>query len=521
MTDFEFVNVARPNDVTRHSTRIRRHVMKDIGRARRKPRAKKRRETPPRGSSSAVPGGRAQEPRSTPASLPSPLLNPPADNSLHTTMYPANMSEAQPNLVRFVVDEQPTVRRPFRLPWLSMGLSDSAVWYLTLANAALHRGPEPGSTLPEINTDDHAMSWYALSLASVTRRLQDPVESRSEGLITAVAGLAYHDSSVGNFGRFCTHMNRLQRIVDSNGGLRALSSPSLQIFVSWLDLIGATYFNAKPRFTVPEGSIKEIDTGNDCWYLEQVLSSWNADCPSLGDIMGAMKATAAVASYINRHARDQGFWEDDVTVARLLGPALHEILSLEGRALPNDPTDPEYSGTAAREAFRRAVLVLLGEVRARTGAGGAPELARHLDAFRQISQLPFVDWSLVPELNLWAHVTSALREQPPDRAWHVLTIVGLMESMGLGAAAQALDVVRGIIWVDAVDEGRSAPLCREIDALARANILRRLRDIPLDPRLDDNDDSVASGTCRSSRPAGDVPLPSEGDRRLGAEPLSR
>lgn len=469
MATFEFVNVARPSDVKRHSTQIRRHVMKDIGKARRKPRPKKHREIilgEPDAEESAKndDDDEERENASRVLSRPSPLR----DGSLSTMEFPIDMDEERMGLVRFMVDEARAYYRPFRFPWLSMGLSDAASWHITLANAALYRS-NPGAKKTEFTSCVEAMKWYTMSLASVTKRLADPVTSDSEGLVIAITGFVCHDSSIGNFDRFRVHIEGLKRIVEKRGGLEALSNPFLRLMISWLDISGATYLNAKPRFKVPEGAIKEADVGGNSPYLEQLLASWDANCSSLGDIMRAMKATAAVANYINRRGEDSGFWTDDVTAARLLAPAFHEVLSLEGRALPADPADPQYSGTAAREAFRRAALVFLAAIKVRMGAG-AYEMARHLDAFRQISQLPLVDWGAVPELNLWAHVVGAVQEgeDGPGRAWHVLTIVGIMASMGLRTGAEALGVARGVIWVDAVDGGRSESLCAEIDSYIEA-----------------------------------------------------
>ncbi|KAK6948613.1 hypothetical protein Daesc_010383 [Daldinia eschscholtzii] len=450
MPEFEFVNVARPGDVKRHSTKIRRHVMKDIGKARRKPRAKTRGAVP-------VIGGKQ---------LPSPR----ADSVLQNLPYPIDMNEERLSLIRYVVDEAKSHYRPFRFTWLTMGLSDTAAWHITLANAASYRKASQGNMTAEYSCSVEAMKWYTLSLASITKRLADPDEKDSEGLIVAITGFVCHDATLGNFDRFCIHMDGLQKLISKKGGLDSLSSPFLRFMISWLDLIGATYYNVKPRFSIPEGSIREIDTGNDARYLEQLLASWDADCPALGDIMSAMKATAAAASYINRRPPGDSFWTDDVTIARVLGPAFHEILSLEGRALPDDPSDPNYSGTAAREAFRRAALVLLAAVKVKMGAG-AFEMARHLDAFRQISQLPLVDWGVVPELNLWAHVVSAMQEESPSRAWHVLTIVGIMQMMGLRSGSEAVGIARGIIWIDAIDMGKSDALCREVDGYLEASAL--------------------------------------------------
>ncbi|KAI0380138.1 hypothetical protein F5Y04DRAFT_282268 [Hypomontagnella monticulosa] len=477
MPDFEFVNLENPGDVKRHSTKIRRHVMKDIGKARRKPRPKKREvvigETGESSSSGAASGDGERVSPSRVLSHP----NPRADDNIHTYVYPVAMDEERMDLVRFVIDEAKSAYRPFRFTWITMGLSDAAAWYITLANAALYRDFKAGTKKPEFYTNSDAMKWYTKSLSSITKRLQDPAETEGEGLVVAITGFVCHDASVGTFDRYRVHMDGLQHIINKKGGLEALSSPLLKVMISWLDLAGATYFNVKPRFSVPDNAIKVVDTGNDCRYLERLLQSWDAECPALGDIMSAMKATASVANYINQRSNSPDFWTDDVTMARLLGPAFHEVLTLEGRPLPNDTSDPQYSGTAAREAFRRAALVFLAAIKIRMGAG-AYEMEKHLEAFRQISQLPLVDWGVIPELNLWAHIISAMQEETPSRAWHVLTIVDIMGTMGLQTGNQAVDIARGIIWVDAIDDGKSTLLCREIDNYLAASTAQQTQDIP-------------------------------------------
>ncbi|KAI2467159.1 hypothetical protein F4781DRAFT_444567 [Annulohypoxylon bovei var. microspora] len=487
MPEFEFVNVGCPGDVKRHSTKIRRHVMKDIGKTRRKPRAKKREEVIIGEDSSSATGSKdgSQASRLL-RSIALPSLN--MDGSLHTIEFSINMDQERMSLIQYIVDEARLTYRPFRFPWLTMGLSDMAAWHITLANAIIYRGLKPGERKPEFDTDLEAMKWYTLSLSSITKRLADPAQNGSEGLVIAVTGFVCHDASIGNFDRFSIHMEGLQRLINKKGGLQTLSSPFLRLMISWLDLAGATYFNAKPRFKIPGDLITQVDTSNDSHYLQQLLQSWDADCPALGDIMGAMNTTATAAIYINQHQDVPNFWVDDVTIARVLSPAFHEVLSLEGIPLPDDSSDPQYSGIAAREAFRRAALIFLAALKVRMGAG-AFEMDNHLEAFRQISQLPLVDWGVVAELNLWAHIISAMQEKSPNRAWHVLTIVSIMESIGLQSGNQAIDIARGIIWTDAVDNGKSDLLCHEIDSYLEAMLSQRLENLPLDPHLDGNIES--------------------------------
>ncbi|RYP60328.1 hypothetical protein DL769_008160 [Monosporascus sp. CRB-8-3] len=386
MPEFAFVNISRPSDIKKHSTQVRRHVMKDIGKTRRRrPRPIERGEAL---AASAAAVTSESDIRASPSlpnddtdEAPDDLVvpNPRADGSLHSVVSPIEMDSDGLKLSRFKNHHQPKV-----------------------------------------------------------------------------------------------HIEEIQRITQSKGGLGSLHNPTLRLMVSWLDLTAASYLNTSPRFELPKCLSLEIDPGHDIHSLEQLLATWDEECPDLGDIMSALRITAAAASYVNRHINDPALWRDGTAALRVLGPALHQILSLEGRPLPNNPGDKSYSARAAREAFRRAALVFIAVVKIRLGFE-AHDMAAHLDAFRQISQLPLVDWAVVPELNLWAHVVAAARERPEDRAWHVFTIVSIMQTLGIGTADRAFEVVRGVMWVDAISEG-DCDLRREIDQFASGGF-RRIHDL--------------------------------------------
>ncbi|KAI0460122.1 hypothetical protein F5B21DRAFT_453334 [Xylaria acuta] len=477
MPEFEFVNVGKPGDEKKHATKVRRHVMKDIGKSRRKP--KKRGETTiARDVSVAAtepsyggPAGHEQ------ALVPSPLN----ECKLSDVVFPVDMDEERRNLARPLFAQARSSYRPFAFTWLSIGLSDAAAWYITLANAAIFRNMKPGDAKPEFSTNAEAMKWYTLSLQSISKRLADPKEGDKEGLITAIAGFICHDSATGNFARQEIHLQGMKRLVDDIGGIDEITNPILRFMISWHDLSGASYRNSHPFFGIPRGSITDINTRSDTVYFKLLLDSWDKSCPYLGDIQSALKATAAVASYVNQHCQTSKFWTDDVMAARLLAPALHEVLSLGGRALPSEPSDPGYSGTAAREAFRRSSLIFLAALKAKFG-GTAFELGRHLDDFRAISRIPHVDWAVVPELNLWAHAIAALEQGSDQRGWHVSAIVSIMESAGFTSSQQALDVVRGVIWVEVLFADKVEALCHEIDSLVTSRTIQRLSTTPIDLR---------------------------------------
>ncbi|KAK9771254.1 hypothetical protein SCAR479_12119 [Seiridium cardinale] len=494
MGGFEFVNITDPKETKKHSTRVRRHVMKDIGKARRKqtPREKPGSrmdvgETTSKGSSREVTVSVGKS-RDISGMATRAVGSPRVEGWISQMVFPIEMNEDKMGLVRFLVEESRYVFRPFRFSWLTMGLTDEAAWYITLANAAAWRGETPGSQRNDHNrSDEEVVRYYSMSLESISKRLQHITkESDSDGLIVAIAGCICHDTSLGNMDRMSVHREGLKRIVDQRGGLEKLKSPLVRLAISWLDLNAASFLYTDPYFVPPKESVIEVeDIGDDTRYLHTLLERWDVQCPYLGDIMDAITAVAKVANYINQHSHEPNFWEDDIITARLLGPAFHKVLTIEGRQLPDDPLDSRYSGIAAREAFRRAALIFLADVKIRCKAG-AWELPRHLDAFRQISRLPLVDWAVVPELNMWAHIVAAIQEEDGDeRKWHVAVIVGLMHFLRLRAGFEALGVARGVIWAESIMRDKAMKLEQEIDDHLNADALsRQLREMPLDPVFD-------------------------------------
>ncbi|KAJ3559940.1 hypothetical protein NPX13_g9472 [Xylaria arbuscula] len=468
MPEFEFVHVDRPGDEKKQSTKIRRHVMKDIGRSRRKSKIKSKKNTAESKSVVGPASGFAGEHHGQLAQI--PVASPTEECKLSGIVFPTEMNEERLILARYLFAEARSSYVPFRIPWLSVGLADAASWYITLANTVLFRDMQPGDAKPEFKKDTEAMKLYTMSLQSISRRLADPNEKHKEGLIGAITGFICHDTSTGNFTRQAIHLQGVKSLVDDIGGINEITNPMLRLIISWFDLTGAAYRNTFPLFEIPRDSITNIDTRNDTIYFKMLLESWDRDCPCLGDIHSALLATAAVASYVNRRCHNPEFWRDDVTAARLLLPALHAVLSLKGRALPNDPLEPTYSGVAAREAFRRSLLIFLASLKAKFGVGKV-ELNRHLRDFREISKIPHVDWSVIPELNLWAHTIAALETGSGQRSRHVSVIVGIMYGAGFTSSQQVLDVVRGVIWVEALFEEKINSLCYEVDSLFASKVI--------------------------------------------------
>ncbi len=97
MPKFEFVHVERPGDEKKHSSKIRRHVMKDIGRSRRKPKNHGE-TTAARPIPVATPGPSSRnQTQQEQALVPSPL----EECRLSDVVFPVEMDEERRSLARY------------------------------------------------------------------------------------------------------------------------------------------------------------------------------------------------------------------------------------------------------------------------------------------------------------------------------------------------------------------------------------------------------------------------------------
>ncbi|GLA66584.1 hypothetical protein AtubIFM55763_006524 [Aspergillus tubingensis] len=121
--DFVFVNVSRPDEFKAASTQrtIRRHVMRDIGRSRRRTR----------------PGQRTWSVTLRAPSDPVTEHIPVSIDPCNTTFYPGPMSDRALQLMHFMTTDRDYVFRPFRTVWFSMALTDATAVLVALANAAM------------------------------------------------------------------------------------------------------------------------------------------------------------------------------------------------------------------------------------------------------------------------------------------------------------------------------------------------------------------------------------------------
>ncbi|KAE9988306.1 hypothetical protein EG328_011679 [Venturia inaequalis] len=222
----EFINVSDPSDAKAAAirTKVRKHVMKDIGRARRRP-------------------------KKSPTTF-EVIFNPQCQLGSREidpfVRFPIEMGETERSLLSMIFRDVDCTQYAHRYEWFSVALIDEATMLLVLSNSAAHRDRVNGLPIGQKSPDAHEL--YLRALESVNRRLLKPEPEISEGLVGAIAGLMTHNDIVGNFEEWTVHVNGLEKLLATRGGINNISTRELKDTILYIELRGAFYQDIIPRF---------------------------------------------------------------------------------------------------------------------------------------------------------------------------------------------------------------------------------------------------------------------------------
>lgn len=112
------------------------------------------------------------------------------------SIFPLKTNERMRQLISFLHDSMDSTPRPLGPIWFTVGMVDKSAFQLTLGNAAYCFNKETslykGQVFDRGETEE-SMRFYTAAMESVERRLRDPVDGVSEGVIGTVMGFACHD----------------------------------------------------------------------------------------------------------------------------------------------------------------------------------------------------------------------------------------------------------------------------------------------------------------------------------------
>ncbi|KAH0494512.1 hypothetical protein TgHK011_001129 [Trichoderma gracile] len=435
---FSFVNISHPEEgrSRRVLTSIRRHVMADVGRAKRK-RAKWKIIPLEISNRNASSEGDAA-PYET-SELPSLARMPP---SFQTYLINADAHACE--LINFMTAEADYVYRPFRISWVQIGLSDATAFNLWLAQAVVIRDgvlyeDRATSSDTEYLTGSEANKYYSKSLSQLSNRLSNREEC----------------TRVGNWDRYCMHMNGLERIYHLRNGFEGLDA-ELPLMAFFVDLIGASMLDRYPRFPIPRrfttsSNVDQDDDVPDSLY--ELLQEAEKVVPEGKRIYAMLRKIGPVITMVNRNVNNPLFWTQDAILVEKLGLASHFILSVPKSA--EDDPQLDHSIFQVQRMVQLACLMIISRLK-QLAAFHCADMDPFRERFMGLLHEPRNEIRAELEmLRLWAIVTACSLTDTEAQGLFILEARHSIRALGYRAAKEALEHVKALLWLDNI--GISTP----------------------------------------------------------------
>ncbi|UKZ80346.1 hypothetical protein TrVFT333_008104 [Trichoderma virens FT-333] len=446
---FSFVNISHPEEGrSRHNlASVRRHVMADVGRSRRK--KPKYRVVPlqivTREDDSSVKTVITATAESTPLGRMPP--------SFQTHLIDTNARACE--LISYMAAEADYVYRPFRTSWVQIGLSDATAFDLWLAqtivirDSVVHKGVATCSNAEYLNNSE-ANKYYGKSLSRLSRRLSNREECVSSSVIAIIMGFICIDTRVGNWDRYSMHMNGLERIFHLRKGFDELDA-DIPLMAFLVDLMGASMLNRYPRFPIPKqfNNPYSKDCEDDIPHiLRNLLHSAERLVPQGKRIYAMLRVVASVIAWVN-HADDPQFWTRDATLVKKLGLASHFILSVPKS--PEDDPHVDDSVFLVQRMVQLACLMIMSKLKQLASFHWA-DMDPLGDRFRELLKEPYYEIPVhLKELRLWAIMTACSLVDAEVQGPFLVEVKRSIGILGYHTAEQAIDYVKSLLWLDSID----------------------------------------------------------------------
>ncbi|KAH6954298.1 hypothetical protein DER45DRAFT_540439 [Fusarium avenaceum] len=404
-----FVHVNNPAQAKDKTTqrKVRRHVMKDIGRSRRL--------------------GSIQ---------------------VETTATPKNNSISIP---AYWGDVKVCVN--FRKLFWAMDMVSEGLLSIAVIDPSCKLRKRLAEGLGDLQTVDE-IEQYTESVSLVRKAITPESQACENAIIGTVICLAVFDMRVGKSDSWMMHMAGLERIVQLAGGVEVLDSrPAIRQSLFIADVLGSVLEDARPRFPLPASTFA-LPSVSRSRYVQRLLASLQSLGPHNRTpstiIDGSLQLASQLAALLTDACQKSQMKLD------LLIPSCtmaHQVLSLPriGYSITTTGMDNSWQISGLAELIRLSALSLFAMVVTQT-SGEAIYVASRRKAPVKVLLTQISDnvWTGRQELKLWVLVIHSCIETGSSRLWLVDQIVQVMSLLGLKSWTDLMSCLRRVVWIEKI-----------------------------------------------------------------------
>ncbi|KAK6703212.1 hypothetical protein SNK04_013100 [Fusarium graminearum] len=291
---------------------------------------------------------------------------------------------------------------------------------------------------------------YTQSLGTVRESILAESRIRRKAVIGTVICLSVFDMRVGNLSSWEMHMAGLQRLIDHIGGVETLDSNSpLRQALFLADILGALKKDITPKFPVLDFHFEPQTAVTP--YTQKLVSSLEQldlkDQTPIIVIRNSFSYVSRVAAVLNKQ------WSDNPTDSAFVLPVCyltHQALSLPRWDLVTEESmETTTQALALAELVRAATVSVFCIVVSQTSEDMGYTISRREVPFQYLMSLigdEFWDGKL--ELKLWLLVNQLCIEAGVSRFWYLEQISDTMTKANLRSWKELMSCLREVAWVE-------------------------------------------------------------------------
>ncbi|KAE9372193.1 hypothetical protein N431DRAFT_375200 [Stipitochalara longipes BDJ] len=383
--------------------------------------------------------------------------------------YPVELNDRTRELVDLAFDDRYVNVGPFRDACLPVGMMDPAAFHQVLSNALLNISCRRTETSPETND---CIKHHALAVKSVNERITDPNFTISDGFIGAIIGFACYYSYTGNQAAWRMHLQGIEEIIRLRGGIHTLDNNKVvRMLLGWSDIGGCSIEDAPPIFPLPLQLLPDQNALRPCPQISHqafhVFHSWITKFPNHLGTLDVLRFVSRFSSHLKVEAvnTNRKIFSDGDFGTGYLFPLLHQCLSLPRY----NPDVTEIDG-AILQATRLACTLFLAELKRMFGIN-AVNSTLQTQKLRGYLESSKGHWGELHILRLWCFAMGGIESIGPLQDWYAqeLRVEGAMR--GLYSWKDIEIEVKSIIWFDECHSSLFAELGLGVKASSGLNAL--------------------------------------------------
>ena len=352
-------------------------------------------------------------------------------------------------------------------PWFRQALQDPRLFHATIYNRAMHfANAYPGF----IERNPEVIQHKIKAIHMINSALSNPELSTTDSNIGAVVAIVAAEIAHGSVEEASRHMAGLHAMVAARGGLDLIGDGiggMLQRQIRWTDLICAELFSQPLRFTKHEYQWDEVRNQSNAVYddVQHALT----DEPQ---ISRSMQAQVMPLLLDIRHDCEE-FAERPLSVLTEAEKVYRadRYHSIE-RRLRQAAEPHEYTwmfGQEDQETIVWRACAMAGLLYVQHMLRGLPlgylafgTVCRDLMTVLLKIEDRRRAWQSEPELLLWVlSIGTQISESRPQHTWFAKTLAEACDIFGITSWKTYRKAMRGVLWVENVDESRYAWIWQE------------------------------------------------------------